>query len=92
MACWFCVVDFKWSKDRPWKDGGVGVAAGETCVYVGGPFLEYSGTTVSYLARVVVGDALVAERGYYYFAVVDSNYGWAHTYLPATTVAAISKS
>lgn len=63
-----------------------GLSTGGTCTYTGGPYSAYEGTTVSYLAKATDSRGRTDTRGYYYFAVTDSNYDWALNYLPARRV------
>jgi hypothetical protein len=58
------------------------LSEGDTCTYVGGPFADYEGTTVSYLANATNGDR-TDSRGYYYFAITDADYNWGLNYMPA---------
>jgi hypothetical protein len=64
-----------------------GLAPGQTCSYTGGPYAAYQGTTVSYLANASRtasdGKVYTDSRGYYYFAVTDSNYNWSKPWIPA---------
>jgi hypothetical protein len=54
----------------------------QTCVYTGGPYGTYEGTTVSYFVTGKAGSAM-KQLGYYYFAVTDSNYTWSNPTIPA---------
>ncbi len=56
---------------------------GDTCTYTGGPYPRYQGTTVSFLAKATDSKGKTDTRGYYYFAVTDSNYDWSQNYLLA---------
>lgn len=56
------------------------------CVYVGGPYPAYQGTTVSFLANYIEHDCSIscdASDGYNYFAITDTNYNWSQPYMPA---------
>jgi len=59
------------------------LSSGDTCTHNAGPFSAYEGTTVSYLAKATDNKGQTDTRGYYYFAVTDSNFNWALNYLPA---------
>lgn len=62
------------------------VAADQTCVFKGGPYAAYKGTTVSYAANattVVNNTPYTTTSGYYYFAVTDNNYNWSLPAIPA---------
>ncbi len=62
-----------------------GLSTGDTCVYTGGPYAAYEGTTVSYRANATDSDGDTDSRGYYYFAITDSSYNWAFDWIPART-------
>ena len=64
----------------------------DTCVYTGGPYSAYEGTTVSYLATVTDSDNNMYSRGYYYFGVTDANYNWSKADIPARHVGDSSSS
>jgi hypothetical protein len=67
-----------------------GLNVGDTCVYTGGPYTNYEGTTVSYLARATDTQGNQITRGYYYFAVTKSDYSWSLPGIPARYVGAHS--
>lgn len=59
------------------------------CVYTGGPFPAYEGTTVSFLANITDNDCdnnCSNTDGYNYFGITDSSYLWGGKfYAPART-------
>lgn len=59
------------------------VSTGGTCIYTGGPYSAYEGTTVSFHARATDTEGQTDTRGYYYFGVTDDNYTWTLDYVPA---------
>jgi hypothetical protein len=58
-----------------------------TCIYTGGPFPTYEGTTVSFLAALDTFDCdHLCDKvdGYYNFGITDSSYNYGSlTYIPA---------
>jgi hypothetical protein len=58
------------------------LSTGDTCTYTGGPYGDYEGTTVSYLANGTDSEGTRTSKGYYYFAITDSNYNWGLNYMP----------
>ena len=62
------------------------VPTGGTCVYTGGPYPAYEGTTVAYAVNSTNDEGTLA-RGYYYFGVTDTSYNWgSRDYAPARLV------
>jgi len=57
------------------------------CVYVGGPYPAYEGTTVSFRANLskldCSGFGCSASDGYNYFGVTDTSYNYSTPYIPA---------
>jgi hypothetical protein len=61
------------------------LSSGDTCVYTGGPYTAYEGTTVSYLAKATDSGNHTDSQGYYYFGVTETDYAWSLPYIPART-------
>ncbi len=66
------------------------VANGATCSFTGGPYPAYQGTTVSYAANATDSQNHTVVSGYFYFGITDTNYNWAHDWIPARYVGATS--